>query len=31
LAAASAPMPKDIPKDLPIDVFGALFYLLGTP
>jgi hypothetical protein len=31
LAAVPAPMPDEIPNDLPIDVFGALFYLFGTP
>lgn len=31
LAAVPAPMPKGIPKDLPMDVFGALLYLFGTP
>lgn len=31
LAAIPFPMPKGLPKDMPLDVFAALFYLFGTP
>lgn len=31
LAAVEVPMPDGIPKDFPIDAFGALYYLFGTP